>query len=57
MSPPKKLIRLLLVDDHEVVRVGLRAVLHNNQGMLSSARQHPKLPQCGRSSGSSQTLS
>ena len=33
MSPPKKLIRLLLVDDHEVVRVGLRTVLHNNQGI------------------------
>src|SRR5262245_11595627 len=29
-SPP---IRLLLVDDHEVVRVGLRTVLHNNQGI------------------------
>jgi DNA-binding NarL/FixJ family response regulator len=26
-------IRLLLVDDHEVVRVGLRTVLHNNQGI------------------------
>lgn len=33
MSPAKKLIRLLLVDDHEVVRVGLRTVLHNNQGI------------------------
>ena len=33
MSSAKKLIRLLLVDDHEVVRVGLRAVLHNNQGI------------------------
>ena len=32
-SPAKKLIRLLLVDDHEVVRVGLRTVLHNNQGI------------------------
>ena len=33
--PPAKpsLIRLLLVDDHEVVRVGLRTVLHNNQGI------------------------
>ena len=33
--PPTKpsLIRLLLVDDHEVVRVGLRTVLHNNQGI------------------------
>jgi len=28
-----KPIRLLLVDDHEVVRVGLRTVLHNNQGI------------------------
>ena len=28
-----KQIRLLLVDDHEVVRVGLRTVLHNNQGI------------------------
>ena len=26
-----KAIRLLLVDDHQVVRVGLRTVLHNNQ--------------------------
>ncbi|MBI5316888.1 MAG: response regulator transcription factor [Nitrospirae bacterium] len=26
-------IRLLLVDDHEVVRIGLRAVLHNNHGI------------------------
>ena len=30
MSPARKLIRLLLVDDHQVVRVGLRTVLHNN---------------------------
>ena len=30
-KPPS--IRLLLVDDHEVVRVGLRTVLHNNQGI------------------------
>ena len=29
-----KPIRLLLVDDHEVVRVGLRTVLHNNQGII-----------------------
>lgn len=29
-----KSIRLLLVDDHEVVRVGLRTVLHNNQGIV-----------------------
>jgi DNA-binding NarL/FixJ family response regulator len=28
-----KPIRLLLVDDHQVVRVGLRTVLHNNQGI------------------------
>ena len=28
-----KQIRLFLVDDHEVVRVGLRTVLHNNQGI------------------------
>ena len=33
MSPAKKSIRLLLVDDHEVVRVGLRTVLHNRQGI------------------------
>jgi two-component system response regulator DevR len=26
-------IRLLLVDDHQVVRVGLRTVLHNNRGI------------------------
>jgi two-component system, NarL family, response regulator DevR len=33
-SPAKSTpIRLLLVDDHEVVRVGLRTVLHNNQGI------------------------
>lgn len=28
-----KPIRLLLIDDHEVVRVGLRTVLHNNHGI------------------------
>jgi len=28
-----KPIRLLLVDDHQVVRIGLRTVLHNNQGI------------------------
>jgi two-component system, NarL family, response regulator DevR len=33
LSPAKKPIRLLLVDDHEVVRVGLRTVLHNKQGI------------------------
>lgn len=33
MSAARKPIRLLLVDDHEVVRVGLRTVLHNNQGI------------------------
>src|SRR5580765_4306402 len=32
-SVKTKQIRLLLVDDHEVVRVGLRTVLHNNQGI------------------------
>jgi two-component system response regulator DevR len=34
MLPAKKPIRLLLVDDHEVVRVGLRTLLHNNQGII-----------------------
>src|SRR3990167_9201032 len=38
MRPPMvatkaKRVRLLLVDDHEVVRVGLRTVLHNRQGI------------------------
>jgi two-component system response regulator DevR len=34
MSPTKKKpIRLLLVDDHQVVLVGLRTVLHNRQGI------------------------
>ena len=33
MSPARKPIRLLLVDDHQLVRVGLRAVLHNNQSI------------------------
>jgi two-component system, NarL family, response regulator DevR len=33
MSPNRKPVRLLLVDDHQVVRVGLRTLLHNNQGI------------------------
>jgi DNA-binding NarL/FixJ family response regulator len=33
MPPAKKPIRLLLVDDHEVVRVGLRTLLDKNQGI------------------------
>ena len=33
MSPAKKPIRLLLVDDHQVVLVGLRTVLHNREGI------------------------
>jgi two-component system, NarL family, response regulator DevR len=33
VPPARKRIRLLLVDDHEVVRVGLRTVLHNRQGI------------------------
>ncbi|THJ10183.1 MAG: response regulator transcription factor [Nitrospira sp. CG24C] len=31
MSPAKRPIRLLLVDDHQVVLVGLRTVLHNRR--------------------------
>jgi two-component system response regulator DevR len=35
MPPARKPIRLLLVDDHEMVRVGLRTVLHNdNHGII-----------------------
>jgi two-component system, NarL family, response regulator DevR len=33
MSPARHPIRLLLIDDHEVVRVGLRTVLGNNHGI------------------------
>ena len=33
MSASKQQIRLLLVDDHAVVRVGLRTVLHNRHGI------------------------
>jgi two-component system response regulator DevR len=33
MLPDRKPIRLLLVDDHHVVRIGLRTLLHNNQGI------------------------
>jgi len=33
MRTKAKPIRLLLVDDHQVVRIGLRTVLHNNQGI------------------------
>ena len=32
-SGKTKAIRLLLVDDHEVVRIGLRSVLNNNRGI------------------------
>jgi DNA-binding NarL/FixJ family response regulator len=32
-STKTKAIRLLLVDDHEVVRIGLRSVLDNNRGI------------------------
>jgi len=33
VSPSKQPIRLLLVDDHQVVLVGLRTVLHNRKGI------------------------
>ena len=33
MRVKSKPIRLLLVDDHQVALVGLRTVLHNNQGI------------------------
>ena len=33
MPVARRPIRLLLVDDHEMVRVGLRTVSHNNQGI------------------------
>ena len=48
-----KQIRLLLVDDHEVVRVGLRTVLHNNQGITVVGEAGSKPP--GASSQATQT--
>lgn len=35
---PVQTIRVLLVDDHEVIRVGLRTVLAQNQGITVVGR-------------------
>ena len=55
MSSARKPIRLLLVDDHEVVRVASEPSYTTTRALPSSARQDPKPPRCEWSSDSNRT--